>query len=129
MAEISKLNENKSAGPDDLKPKLVKACVNQLILPLSILFNKSIEKAMYPSDFKLAKVIALYKKNSRFTPSNYRPISLLNCFNKIFERLVYNQLIKFIEKHKILYLNQYGFRKGYSTTFALIDVIDSIKKQ
>ena len=63
MAEISKLNENKSAGPDDLKPKLVKACVNQLILPLSILFNKSIEKAMYPSDFKLAKVIALYKKN------------------------------------------------------------------
>ena len=82
LRELSKLNENKSSGPDNLKPKLVKLCANQFVEPLTLLFNKSIESGEYPSEFKLAKVISLYKKNSRYIPSNYRPISLLNCFNK-----------------------------------------------
>ena len=125
--ELSKLNENKSSGPDELKPKLLKLCKNQFVKPLTILYNKSIEAGEYPSEFKLAKVVSLYKKKSRYLPSNYRPISLLNSFNKIFERLVYNQMIKFIDKHKILYINQYGFRKDHSTTLALIDVVDTIK--
>ena len=125
--ELSKLNENKSSGPDNLKPKLAKLCKDQFVKPLTLLFNKSIKNAAYPSEFKLAKVIALYKKNSRMLPSNYRPISLLNCFNKILERVIYNQMMKFIDKHKILYINQYGFRAGFSTTLALIDVIDTIK--
>ena len=127
-SELQKLNSNKSAGPDTLKPKLIKLCKEEILTPLTILFNKSIAAGMYPSEFKLAKVIALYKKNSRSVPSNYRPISLLNCFNKIFESIVSKQLLKFIEKHKILYINQFGFRKGYSTTLALIDVVDYIRK-
>ena len=127
LIQLLKLNENKSSGPDNIKPRLVKLCRDQFIEPLKILYNKSIENAEYPYEFKLAKVIALYKKKSRFVPSNYRPISLLNCFNKIFERLIYNQMIKFIDKHKILYINQYGFREGHSTTLALIDVVDTIK--
>ena len=126
--QLSDLNDSKSSGPDNLKPKLIKFCRNQFVKPLTILYNKSIEQAKYPSDFKLAKIIALYKKKSRFSPSNYRPISLLNCFNKLFEKLIYNQMINFIDKHKILYVNQYGFRKGHSTTLALIDVIDTLKK-
>ena len=126
--ELSKLCTNKSAGPDTLTPKLIKLCKQEFVTPLTILYNKSIEAAVYPSDFKLAKVIALYKKNSRSVPSNYRPISLLNCFNKIFESIVSKQFLKFIEKHKIIYINQFGFRKGYSTTLALIDVVDYIRK-
>ena len=125
--ELSKLNETKSSGPDNIKPKLAKICKDQFVKPLTILYNKAIETATYPSEFKQAKVIALYKKQSRFIPSNYRPISLLNCFNKIFESLIYNQMIKFIDKHKILYINQYGYRAGFSTTLALIDVVDTIK--
>ena len=78
--------------------------------------------------FKQAKVIALYKKHSRFLPSNYRPISLLNCFDKVFEKIIHKQMIVFIDKHKILYMKQYGFRQGFSTTLALIDVIDDIKR-
>ena len=126
--ELSNLNNNKASGPDDLKPKLVKTCKLQFLKPLTILYNKSIEQGVYPSDFKLSKVIALYKKESRSMPSNYRPISLLNCFNKIFEKLIYSQMIRFIDKHKILYVNQYGFRRGFSTTLALIDVIDTLKQ-
>ena len=128
LKELSNLNNKKTAGPDELKPKLVKTCKFQFLKPLTILYNKSIEQGQYPSEFKLSKVIALYKKESRFLPSNYRPISLLNCFNKLFEKLIYSQIIRFIDKHKILYINQYGFRKGYSTTLALIDVIDTLKQ-
>ena len=62
--ELTKLNQNKSCGPDELKPKLVKACKTQFLKPLNILFDKSIECGEYPSEFKLAKVIySLYKKN------------------------------------------------------------------
>ena len=73
------------------------------------------------------KIQALHKKKSRFQPENYRPISLLNCFSKVFEKLVFKQMIAFIEKHKIIYDFQYGFRKNHSTTLALIDIVDKIK--
>jgi hypothetical protein len=127
LKELSKIKPNKAAGPDDLKPKLIKICKMELIQPLTLLYNKSIADAKFPSELKLAKVIALHKKSSVFLPQNYRPISLLNCFSKIFESLVYRQMIKFIEKHKIIYINQYGFRILHSSTLALIDIVDKIK--
>ena len=126
--ELIHLKNNKSPGPDDFTPKLIKSVATYLHLPLTILYNKSIETATFPNDLKIAKVIPLFKKNCRYKPENYRPISLLNCFGKIMERLVYNQMIKFIEKHNILYKHQYGFRKKYSTTLALINIVDKVKQ-
>ena len=125
--ELCILNPKKATGPDLITPKLAKYCADILAKPLTVLYNKSIEQAKFPNALKLAKVIALYKKDSRNLPNNYRPISLLNCFSKLFEKLIYNQMIKFIDKHKILYMNQYGFRKEHSSTLALIDIIDEIK--
>ena len=58
---------------------------------------------------------------------NYRPISLLNCFSKIFERLIHKQVINFLHKHALLYQYQFGFRENHSTTSALIEIIDGIK--
>ena len=58
---------------------------------------------------------------------NYRPISLLNCFSKIFERLIHKQVINFLQKHALLYQCQFGFREKHSTIFALIEIIDGIK--
>ena len=58
---------------------------------------------------------------------NYRPISLLNCFSKTFERLVHKQVVNFLHKHVLLYQYQYGFREKHSTTLALIEIIDGIK--
>ena len=124
--ELNKLNSKKASGPDICSPKLLKLCGPSIIKPLLTLFNKSIADACYPSEWKLAKIIAIYKKKSRFIPENYRPISLLNCIGKIFERLIFNQMIIFIDKHKIIYLRQFGFRKGYSTILALIDTVDKI---
>ena len=77
---------------------------------------------------KLAQVIALYKKGARYDPNNYRPISLLSIFDKIFEKILCKRLISFLERNKILYCHQYGFRKFYSTLLALIEVTDLIKR-
>ena len=87
----------------------------------------ALSTAKYPNMWKIAKVIALHKKGSHSDPGNYRPISLLDTFGKIFERLIYEQMISFIKQHSILFIYQYGFRSGMSTTLALIDIIDKIK--
>ena len=73
------------------------------------------------------RVIALYKKGNKTEPSNYRPISLLSCFNKIFERLICIQLHSFLEKYKILVEFQFGFRQDHSTILALTEITDRIK--
>ena len=126
--EIKNLNNRKSPGPDNISPKILKACEPFIKTPLTKLFNYSIETATYPSKLKLAKVLALHKKKSIYLPENYRPISLLSCIDKIFEKLLHKRFMKFIEKHKIIILNQYGFLKKHSTVFALIDVVDHIRK-
>ena len=74
------------------------------------IFNKSMEDATYPSHMKIAKILALFKKNAIHMPENYRPISLLSSLDKIFEKIIYKRLSYFIEKHAILSLQQYGFR-------------------
>ena len=88
---------------------------------------RGINEACFPGVWKLAKVVALCKKKSHFLPENYRPVSLLNCFGNFFEKLISKQMVLFIEKYKILYIYQYGFRRRHSTSLALIDMVDKIK--
>ena len=76
---------------------------------------------------KIAKVLPIFKKGSKSSVSNYRPISVLSCINKIFEKLLAKRIYSFLEKQKILYEFQYGFRTGHSTTHALIEITDRIK--
>ena len=74
------------------------------------------------------KEIALYKKGVKYDPNNYRPISLLSHFDKIFEKILCRRLVSFLERNKISYCYQYGFRKLYSTVLALIEITDHIKR-
>ena len=67
------------------------------------------------------------KKESPYNPGNYRPISLLSCFNKIFERLIHKQRIAFLKKHTFFFKYQFGFRPKHSTTDAIIHITDHIK--
>ncbi|CAL4157377.1 unnamed protein product, partial [Meganyctiphanes norvegica] len=61
------------------------------------------------------------------SPSNYRPISVLTHINKIFEKVLFNRLSSHLTKHNLLYNYQYGFRKGHSTTQALVELTDNLK--
>ena len=122
-----KLKINKASGPDDISPKSVRTCTNVLVQPLSLLYNSCITSSTFPDDFKRAKINPLHKQMEKIFVDNYRPISLLNCFSKIFERLIHKQVINFLHKHALLYQYQCGFRENHSTTSALIEIIDGIK--
>ena len=127
--ELLKLNPRKASGPDNYSPKIVRASSAVVIRPLTLLYNASIRGAYYPTVLKTAKVIPLYKQALKDIVDNYRPINLLNCFNKIFEKLIHKQLISFLNKHMLLFQYQYGFRESHSTTLALIEIIDDIKSK
>ena len=83
---------------------------------------------IFPNCLKLAIVTPIFKSDDNKKFKNYRPISVLSCFSKVLERLMYNRLINYIDKNGILSKHQYGFRKNRSTEFAIIELIDKITK-
>ena len=83
-----------------------------LSIPLSIIINNSLVMGLVPDMAKLAKIIPIYKEKDKKKISNYRPISLLPVLSKILEKVVHKNLYTFLEKNKVLYPSQYGFRKN-----------------
>ena len=73
---LIKLNKDKSQGPDKIPPRVLKELHLQLGVPLSILFNMSLEEGQIPDEWKRAEVTAIFKKGTKSTPGNYRPVSL-----------------------------------------------------
>ena len=127
IKEITKLKPNKSSGPDNIPPKIIKYAAEHIAPVLTHIFNLSMQQGIYPDMLKISKVIALYKKGSKYLPENYRPISLLNIFDKILERLIYKRLVSFLNKHNMFYKFQFGFREGHSTILALTEIVDNVK--
>ena len=80
------------------------------------------------SEIKFAKVIAIHNKGSKLKCWNYRPISRLSTLDKILEKMVYNRICDFLEKYKLIHLIQFGFRQHYSTSYALLNLTESIIK-
>ena len=118
-----------SPGWDFLSTKIIHSNLDILLEPLTHVLNLSLEKGVFPIELKLAKVIPLHKGNETHLVSNYRPISLLPIFSKIFEKVMYNRLILFLDTYKLLYELQFGFRKDHSTCAALIMLIDKITSE
>ena len=121
------MNPKKACGADNIGAKLIQTCPDIFPQNLTVIFNRAMQDGEYPAQMKIAKVIALYKKGERYKANNYRPISLLSCFNKIFERLLSKRLIKFFDDNNLIFKCQFGFRKLYSTTLALTEFTDSIR--
>ena len=120
------LKNSKSSGHDQINMSLLKQIIHPLANPLTYIFNKSLSIGVFPELFKLAKINPIFKKDNPHEITNYRPISLLPTLSKILEKIVYIRLYTFINKHKILNPNQFGFRKNYSTDLALIQIYDKI---
>ena len=85
-----------------------------------------ISTGIVPDNTKLAKVIPVHKGDSNSDFNKYRPISILPIFSKFFEKAIYNRLSSFINKNNILYEHQYGFRSNYSTSLAVIQLVEQI---
>ena len=107
---ITKLPNKTSCGHDKISNSLLKSLANSISYPLCNIFNQSISEGIYPDQMKLAEIIPLYKGKASDNVINYRPISLLVTISKVIEKLIYKRTIKFIDKYKLLYDSQYGFR-------------------
>ena len=107
---------------------ILKQCIDTYIDPLTYLINLSINQGIFPSELKIAKVIPIYKSDDKQLIWNYRAISVLPFFSKIFEKIISNHLVNFIESNNILYDNQFGFRKNHSTTHAIITLVERVSK-
>ena len=103
--------KNASAGWDNIPTFVVRKVSKHIIKPLTYLKNKSIEQDIFPDELKVAKVFPIYKSGDKKCIFNYRPISVLTSFYKVFEKVMYNHLIDFIDDNNILCKHQFGFRK------------------
>ena len=83
---------------------------------------------VFPSVLKIAKLVPVFKKDSKLDYSNYCPISLLSNIEKILEKLMYKRLYTFLDNKNIIYDLQFGFRQQYSTSHALINITENIRK-
>ena len=105
---------------------LLKSVRHSLSPLLAALMNKSISTGIYPYLLKHAKVIPVYKTGDETNQCNYRPMSLLSVFNRLFEKLMYKRLRSYCEKNGIFYSSQYGFRDNCSTQHAILDILNKI---
>ena len=92
----------------------------QFTTTLSNVVNSSLDEGVFPQKLKEAKVVPIHKSGSKTQVSNYRPISLLTSFSKVFEKVMHARILDFLETNKILYEDQYGFRPGRSCEHALL---------
>ena len=100
-----------------------------IIEPLRILINQSLDKGFFPDKLKIAKVIPVFKKGNNSVFDKYRPISILNSFSKIYERVVFGQLYSYFVSNNLLMNSQYGFRACHSTEDAALEFVDYIFNQ
>lgn len=127
LLEISKtLKPKKSSGVDNLSSNQLKFILPQIADPLSHIFNLSLQTGYIPIELKTARVVPIFKAESMHSFNSYRPISLLPSLSKLLEKLVASQMIKFLNKHNILYSLQFGFRKGHNTTQPVVHFLDKI---
>ena len=106
---IKDLNPNKASGYDDIPTKLIKAVAHSLSPFLSSIFNSCLESGHYPDGLKIARVTPLHKGGSKSERKNYRPISILSVFNKIFETMIKRRLLNFWKKYNVFVPTQFGF--------------------
>ena len=118
----------KSTGHDGISTETIKIMSAVISPTLSIIINKCIINGTVPDEMKVSKFKPLFKKGDVTLLNNYRPISLLPCLSKIFERVLFNQLYEYFECNNILTQHQYGFRKNHSTEFAAMELIDRVTK-
>ena len=123
-----KLKPKLSSGHDNISSKLLKATMNNIAQPLTHIINQSFETGIFPDQTKIAKIIPIHKSSDKSEVKNYRPISLLTSFSKIFEKIMYKRLMSFLNKSKILYRHQYGFREKHSTIHPMMHLINHCAK-
>ena len=128
VLSIIKRLKNGAAGWDGIHARVLRTIKSIIVKPLTHVLNLSFISGIFPSELKVANVVPIFKSGDGQIFTNYQPVSVLPVFSKILERLMYNRLLSFLNKHKIIYDYQFGFREKYSTYLALIKLTEKISE-
>jgi hypothetical protein len=123
---IKGLKPKRTTGYDEISINILKISAPYIISPLTYICNTTLNTGIFPNRLKYAVIKPLYKNGNKHELSNYRPISLLTAFSKIFEKVMYNRLYKHLEVNNILAKEQFGFRPNHSTEQAAFTLINCI---
>lgn len=123
---INSLKNSSTRDAYDINVDLLKSIKNLIITPLTNIFNTCVASNCFPEVLKFAKVLPLFKNGELNDINNYRPISLLPIFSKVFEKIMATQMLDFLEENNILSNSQFGFRAGKSTTDAILEFIEGV---
>ena len=118
--------KNSSAGFDNLKPVVIKKVCETLVTPLTHIVNLCFLLGKFLTLCKNSIVTPAHKKGCGKLMSNYRPISVLNAFSKVIEKMMHSRLSEYLDSHNILNQCQFGFRSGYSTELANIEAAQTL---
>ena len=124
VEKIIKSFQNDKAS--DISVSILKKCAPLISGHLSNFMNAFMESGTFPNVLKVAKVTPIFKKGDPQIFDNYRPISLLPIFGKIFEKLIYSRVYEFLISQNVIYDKQFGFRKNHSTAHAVNYSINKI---
>ena len=128
--EVSQIITDLVSGKaSDIPIKVIKKTSHIISPVLSKYYNLLLQAGIFPDILKTGKITPIYKKGDLELIENYRPISTLPIFGKIFEKIIYSRLYSFLSSQNILYDRQFGFRKSHSTSHALNHSVTHIKKE
>ena len=112
LEKLVGLNVSSSAGPDGIHPRVLKSCAQFLAVPLSMIFEKSLDEGILPDMWKLSRVVPIFKEGSKSSPLNYRPVSMTSMPCKVMERMLVDHIVSYLESNNLLAQAQFGFRQG-----------------
>lgn len=123
---ISDLNNKKTSGYDLISNYILKSCCSTIVPYITKLFNQCFTKNIFPSPYKIALVVPIFKGGNKGDVSCYRPISLLPVLGKLLEKIAYKQTLNHLIDNNLLTEKQFGFRKGLSTEYAIVDIYEKL---
>ena len=121
---IRKMKNKKSSSFDNISNWLLKQIRPEITKPLTILVNLSLKNGYIPENYKLAKIVPLYKSGCKQTFGNYRPISLISVLSKILEKIAYQEIFFHFQQH--ISPNQFGFRPKHETQHCIMNFMNNI---
>lgn len=123
---IKNLPNKRSCGSDGITAGEMKKFCNELLLPLTLIFNFSLQQGIFPKDFKISGIVPVPKVPNPKKPADYRPISLLSTVSKVFEAIMQKRMVNFLQKQNFFSNNQFGFLPRKSTSNALVAHLNEI---
>ena len=123
---IKELQSKQSCGYDEIMTEILKMSSPFIVSPLTYSCNRMLSTGIFPDILKFSEIKHIYKKGDKTLITNYRPISLLPVFSKIFEKIIYKRIYLHLTSNNILVKEQFGFRCNNSIEIAIYTLINKI---